>query len=303
MAWLRRSHRFPYDRLRSREGRGIRTVETMRRPWRAVAVVGTLTLLFAAIAVAQAAASGASNYSVSGLGRVVRGYRYEGLITGQLPAGAQTDSLIVILTPPGAACPLNSDRAAGTHGAVSVALLLPGAARIHALLRSTPLGRKGVWHVCTYLEGVVDPNTIPDQQYFTTFKVVRGQAPRVRVVRFAASYTVHGPTHVRRGHAYRGQVTGTPSQALQTDTFAAVLIPPGIDCPQNSAQAAGINGSRSLALDFFNQSPFHVSLFAPGLQRTGTWSLCTYLEGVSNPNTVPDEYEFTTVKVVRSKRH
>ncbi len=98
-------------------------------------------------------------------------------------------------------------------------------------------------------------------------------------------------------------MTATPPQALQTDTFAAVLIPPGIDCPQNSQQAAAINGSRSLALELFNRSPFHVNLFASGLQRTGTWSLCAHLEGVSNPNTVPDEYDFMTVKVVRSKRH
>lgn len=276
----------------------MRTAESMKRAWRAGSV-GILISLFAGIAVSQAAASTANDYSVTGLGRVVRGYRYEGLITGQLSAAVQTDSLTVILTPPGAPCPFNSDLAAGTPGAVSVALLLPGPDPIHALLRSSPLGRKGRWHVCTYLEGVVDPNTIPDEHYFTTFEVVRGKSPIVRAAAFAADYTVHGSGRVRRGHAYRGHVTGTPPQALQSDIFAAVLIPPGIDCPQNSGQAAEINGSRSLALEFFNQSPFKVSLFAPGLKRTGTWSLCTYLEGVSNPNTVPDEYEFTTVKVFR----
>ncbi|MDQ6842077.1 MAG: hypothetical protein M3025_06615 [Actinomycetota bacterium] len=273
----------------------------MRRARRAVAAAGTLIFLLAAVA--QAAASGAHDYSVSGLGKVVRGYRYEGLITGQLSAAVQTDSLTVILTPPGAPCPLNSDRAEITPGAVSVALLLPGSASIHALLRSTPLGRKGLWHVCTYLQGVVDPNTVPDQQYFTTFQVVRGRPPKVHALTSAPDYTVHGSTHLRRGHAYRGRVTGTPPQALQSDTFAAVLIPPGLDCPQNSDQAAQINGSRSLALEFFNQSPFQVSLFAPGLRQAGIWSLCTYLEGVSNPNTVPDEFAFITVKVVRSKRH
>ncbi len=46
----------------------MRTAKSMKRAWRTVAAAGTLSSLFAGIAVSQAAAPGANDYSLAGLG-------------------------------------------------------------------------------------------------------------------------------------------------------------------------------------------------------------------------------------------